>query len=478
MINTDIIIIGAGASGLMCAITAGQRGQKVIVLDHAKHPGTKILMSGGGRCNFTNLNISSENYISHNPHFCKSALKQYTQWDFIELVRKYNIEFEERAHGQLFCLSSSRDILDMMLKECEKVDVKFNMSCTVARIEKLDGSENIKKKDKANPANRTAPPEPNKDQAEHCQNNLFRIFTDKSTYQCRSLVIATGGVSIPSSGATPFGYQIAQQFGIKVWPPHAGLVPFTLNPDDKNIFAPLSGIAIDTVVKIESNLPEEDLPGSNPSRRHSSKPYSFRGNVLFTHRGLSGPAILQISSYWHPGESISLNFLPEFNLFEWLTNIQQKGKTTTNQIENQKLANSRKSRIKKSYDNAEKNRDFTRKKLKSILSEHLPKRLVTALIPEKYCEIKLGEVSQKELKLISEQLQQCIIKPGGTEGYRTAEVTVGGVDCDSILSKSMEVHNIKGLFFTGEVLDVTGWLGGYNLQWAWSSGWCAGMSVG
>ncbi|MBF0412930.1 MAG: NAD(P)/FAD-dependent oxidoreductase [Desulfamplus sp.] len=436
MIQTDVIIVGAGASGLMCAITAGKRGQNVIVLDHAKKPGTKILMSGGGRCNFTNLNISPDNYISNNPHFCKSALKQYTQWDFIELVRSHKIQFEERAHGQLFCINSSHDILNMLIKECDKFNIKFNMNCNIKKIEKnfeTENFENSKTADNQKKLNSVLNNTVIKTNSIKNKNHFFRIFIENNiVYQCRSVVIATGGLSIPSSGATPFGYQIAKQFGIDIVPPHAGLVPLTLNPEDKKISAALSGIALNAIVTIGKR--------------------KFRENILFTHRGLSGPAILQISSYWNQGESITLNLLPELNLFDWLVHQQQQlqGKNDKN---------------------------INAKKLKSILSELLPKRLIIALIPEKYCEAKLGEIPHKELKQTADKLQSWLVRPDGTEGYRTSEVTVGGVDCDYISSKTMESRHVKGLFFIGEVLDVTGWLGGYNLQWAWSSGWCAGMAV-
>ncbi|MBF0233588.1 MAG: NAD(P)/FAD-dependent oxidoreductase [Desulfamplus sp.] len=437
MTQTDVIIIGAGASGLMCAITAGKRGKRVMVLDHAKQPGSKILMSGGGRCNFTNLNISSENYISHNPHFCKSAIKRYTQWDFIELVHLHNIKFEERAHGQLFCLNSSRDIIEMLLKECQNTNITIEMSCKIERIEKLKSTNNIEQAEAT-------------DQEIQNKDHLFKVFAQNKIYQCRSLVIATGGLSIPSCGATPFGYRVAEQFGINIWSPRAGLVPFTLNPDDKKILSPLSGIALDAIVETGEQR--------------------FRENILFTHRGLSGPVILQISSYWTPGETVRLNLLPEVDLFEHLTKEYQ-------QVQKRKSPETQQHHHRHQLRQQTQEHPSTGKKLKFILSAMLPKRLIAALIPEKYCEMRLAEISHRELRLISDKLQQWIIKPAGTEGYRTAEVTVGGVDCDFISSKTMEARDVKGLFFTGEVLDVTGWLGGYNLQWAWSSGWCAGQAV-
>ena len=392
-IQTDILIIGASASGLMCAIEAGKRGRKVIVLDHVNKPGKKILMSGGGRCNFTNYHVSAENYISHNPHFCKSALSRYTQWDFLALVNQYEIPFHERSNGQLFCNNSAKDILNMLLSECEKYSVIIKLKTEISSLEKLP-------------------------------NNNFQITTDSKNYTCQSLVVATGGLSIPKMCATPLGYKIAQQFGMNVWPTSAGLVAFTLQPEDKERFSPLSGIAIESVV--------------------SNQRISFRENILYTHRGLSGPAILQISSYWQPGESISINLLPDINLAEMLKEAQQQ---------------------------------HPQQQLKNYLAQHLPKRVIDALVKESLLDKALQTLSHKEFKSVADQLQNWTIKPNATLGYRTAEVTLGGVDCDTLSSKSMESRTIPGLYFIGEVVDVTGWLGGYNFQWAWSSGWCAGQYV-
>ena len=389
---TDVIIIGAGASGLMCASTSGRRRRKVLVIDHAAHPGQKLLMSGGGHCNFTNRHISAENYISHNPHFCKSALSRYTQWDFLALVQKYHISFSEREHGRFFCDGSSRDILNMLLSECRRAGVSFQMN---SKIEKI----------------------------EHSDEHHFKIRTDKGTRLCRSIVVATGGLSVPAAGASPLGYEIARQFNIEVWQREAGLVPFTLQPEDKEKLSALSGIALDAVV--------------------GNKRQSFRENILFTHRGLSGPAILQMSLYWQPGEEITINLLPETDLFTVLKAEQQR---------------------------------HPQRKLKSVLAEYLPKRLVTILMND-VAERPLQTLSHNSFKEISAALRQWTLKPAGTEGYRTAEVTKGGVDCESISSKTMEARETPGLFFIGEVLDVSGHLGGYNLQWAWSSGWCAGQYV-
>jgi len=390
MTDTDVIIIGAGASGLMCAIEAGKRGRKVLVLDHANKAGKKILMSGGGRCNFTNYSIEPGNYISHNPHFCKSALSRYTQWDFLALIGRYQIPFHERDHGQLFCNDSAKDILELLLAECNKVGVVVQLNTHIDSVERLT--------------------------------DLFHLKTNNGNFTCRSLVVATGGLSIPKMGATPLGYKIAEQFGIKVLPTSAGLVPFTLQPEDKEKFSALSGIAVPCVV--------------------SNNRQSFSENVLFTHRGLSGPAILQISSYWRAGEEVVINLLPQVNLETELKLKRQ-----------QKVKN----------------------KLKTILEGYLPKRLVSIFLPEDLLERSLQDLSDKQIQQVADQLHCWTIKPNGTEGYRTAEVTSGGVDCDAVSSKTMESKQVQGLYFVGEVLDVTGWLGGYNFQWAWSSAWCAGQ---
>jgi len=390
MSDTDVIIIGAGASGLMCAIEAGKRGRKVLVLDHANKAGKKILMSGGGRCNFTNYSIEPGNYISHNPHFCKSALSRYTQWDFLALIGRYQIPFHERDHGQLFCNESAKDILELLLAECDKAGVVVQLNTHIDSVERLT--------------------------------DLFHLKTNNGNFSCQSLVVATGGLSIPKMGATPLGYKIAEQFGIKVLPTSAALVPFTLQPEDKEKFSALSGIAVPCVV--------------------SNNRQSFSENVLFTHRGLSGPAILQISSYWRAGEEVVINLLPQVNLETELKSKRQ-----------QKVKN----------------------KLKTILEGYLPKRLVSSFLPEDLLDLSLQDLSDKQIQRVADQLHCWTIKPNGTEGYRTAEVTSGGVDCDAVSSKTMESKQVQGLYFVGEVLDVTGWLGGYNFQWAWSSAWCAGQ---
>jgi len=396
--QTDVLIIGASAAGLMCAIEAGKRGRKVFVLDHANKPGKKILMSGGGRCNFTNYDVSSDNYISHNPHFCKSALSRYTQWDFLDLVNKYHIPFHERAHGQLFCDDSAKDILNMLLSECEHGGVTIKLNTEILEVKKIN--------------------------EKGFQVNTLSKNSQPTNFDCTSLVVATGGLSIPKMCASPLGYKIAEQFGIKVWPTSAGLVPFTLQPEEKERFSDLSGIAIDSLV--------------------SNERVAFRENILFTHRGLSGPAILQISSYWLPGEAISINLLPDINLGDKLKDAQ---------------------------------RQHPQQQLKTCLAQFLPRRVISTLLDASLIDSTLQALSHKQFALVADQLHNWTIKPNGTEGYRTAEVTLGGVDCDALSSKTMESKSISGLYFIGEIVDVTGWLGGYNFQWAWSSAWCAGQYV-
>ncbi|KTD65066.1 NAD(P)/FAD-dependent oxidoreductase [Legionella shakespearei] len=391
MQEVDVIIIGAGAAGLMCAIEAGKRSRKVVVLDHANKAGKKILMSGGGRCNFTNYYIEPGKYFSHNPHFFKSALSRYTQWDFIDLVQKHRIPFHEKTLGQLFCDNKSQDIVNMLLKESEQAGVTIHLNTSIETIEKAG-------------------------------NHHFNLKTTKGKFRCQSLVIASGGLSIPTMGASPFAYKVAEQFHIKVWPTRAGLVPFTLDVTDKEKLSVLSGVSVDSLVTNERN--------------------QFREDLLFTHRGLSGPAILQLSSYWLAGETISINLLPEQQLLETL----KEARTTTGT-----------------------------RQLNSVLSSYLPKRVVEVFIPKNLAEKKLSEISNTDLEAVAHQVQAWVVKPNGTEGYRTAEVTIGGIDCNAISSKTMEANDIQGLYFIGEALDVTGWLGGYNFQWAWASGWAAGQ---
>lgn len=393
MKKVDVLIIGAGAAGLMCAIEAAKRHRQVLVIDHANKVGKKILMSGGGRCNFTNLDIQPQHYISHNPHFCKSALSRYTQWDFIQLVKDYKIPFHEKAHGQLFCDNKSKDILNMLLSECDKYNAQIQTNIEVRKIIQNDAGG-------------------------------YTIKTAEHTISCESLVIATGGLSIPTLGASPFGYKIAEQFHIKVWPTRAGLVPLTLHTPDKEKLSLLSGISVASQV--------------------SNSRISFSENILFTHRGLSGPAILQISSYWEPGEQVTINLLPQLNLSQSLK---------------------------------EQQKNHPKQMLKTFLSLYLPHRLVDILVDISIAEKPINSLSNAEVELLFEIIHHWSIKPNNTEGYRTAEVTLGGVDCNALSSKTMEANHTPGLFFIGEVIDVSGWLGGYNFQWAWSSGWAAGQVV-
>lgn len=389
----DVIVIGAGAAGLMAAITAANRGRKVLLLDHAKQAGKKILISGGGRCNFTNLYASPENYLSQNPHFCKSALKRYTQWDFIALVDKHQIPWHEKTLGQLFCDHSAKDIVNMLLQECREASVKVQLRTEITAVQH--------------------------------QHEQYRLTTSAGDYRCDKLIVACGGLSMPKLGATPFGYKLAEQFGHSIIPVRAGLVPFTLHEHDKEQLAELSGVATDVVA--------------------SNQRTGFREAMLFTHRGVSGPAILQISSYWLPGETVAINLLPDLDVQNWLL----EAKTSQ-----------------------------PRALLTNVLSQQLPKRLVQTLA--RYAgwpDQRMADLSNAAIQAIAASLNAWPLMPNGTEGYRTAEVTLGGVNVDEVSSKTMESKLQPGLYFIGEVLDVTGWLGGYNFQWAWSSGWVAGQSV-
>ncbi len=391
MYEVDVLVIGAGAAGLMCAIESAKRKRSVLIIEHTNKPGKKILMSGGGRCNFTNYNVSPDKYLSHNPHFCKSALSRYTQWDFISLVKKHQIAFHEKTLGQLFCDDKAKDIVNMLLTECHQASAKLNLNESIQSIERLE-------------------------------DNSFKVISSQNQYRCKSLVVACGGLSIPTMGATPFGYKIAAQFGIKVWPTRAGLVPVTWHNHDKEQFESLSGISNEAVVTCQNQ--------------------TFKENILFTHRGLSGPAILQISNYWQPGQDIVINLLPHCDLLETLKIDQKK---------------------------------YPKRSLKEYLGEHITKRVVSAFLEPELASKQLGSFSFAEFESIAQHFNAWHVKPNGTEGYRTAEVTLGGVDCNAISSKTMEANDVKGLYFVGEVLDVTGWLGGYNFQWAWSSGWAAGQ---
>lgn len=388
----DVVIIGAGAAGLMCAAEAGKRGRRVLVVDNAKKPGRKILISGGGRCNFTNYDVTAHHYLCQNRHFVKSALSQYSHWDFISMICKHGIEFEEREHGQLFCLDSAKEIVTMLLEECKLPNVEQRYRCDVNMIEKKESG--------------------------------YLLQVNDETIECESLVVATGGLSMPKLGATPFGYKIAEQFGLPIIPTTAGLVPFTLHKKDKEDFAELSGIAIPAEITAEDGT-------------------LFKEALLFTHRGLSGPAVLQISSFWRAGQKVTINLVPESDVSELLAHARE---------------------------------NHPNQSLKNTLARVLPKRLVEVLIERKELTDKpLKQFNAKELQAITDHLENWHIAPNGTEGYRTAEVTLGGVDTDYLSSKTMECKNHKGLFFIGEVMDVTGWLGGYNFQWCWSSGFVAGQ---
>lgn len=429
----DVVIIGAGAAGLMCAIEAGKRGRKVLVLDHANKAGKKILMSGGGRCNFTNLHIDPENYLSHNPHFCKSAFSRYTQWDFIAMVERHGIAYHEKHLGQLFCDNSSKDILGMLLDECRHADVAISLNSRIESVQgnTADGARSNRYDTDRYGTDRYGTVQDGTDrdgtdqrEPDRCDTGRFTVVTADGVVHAESLVVACGGLSIPKMCATPFGYRLAQQFGHKIWPTSAGLVPFTLHEQDKQRFASLSGVSADSLA--------------------SNERASFRENILFTHRGISGPAVLQISSYWQPGEAVTIHLLPDINLLEHLNELRK---------------------------------EVPARLLKTALSELLPKKLVTVMVPQAMLEKPLQECSRERLQQVADSLQNWQLRPNGTEGYRTAEVTLGGVDCDQLSSKTMESTLVSGLYFIGEVVDVTGWLGGYNFQWAWSSGWCAGQVV-
>jgi predicted Rossmann fold flavoprotein len=393
MSNWDVIVIGAGAAGLHCAAHAAKRGKSVLVLDHAKQAGKKILISGGGRCNFTNMYAGPDNFLSSNPHFCKSALSRYTQWDFIGLVAEYGIPYHEKTLGQLFCDDSAKDIVRMLMSECDRYGARVQLRTEVVSVDFDDG---------------------------------YCIDTSRGEYRSDKLVVACGGLSMPKLGATPLGYQIAEQFGHSIVPVRAGLVPFTLQEEDKERFAELSGVSVPVTAEANNGY--------------------FREAMLFTHRGVSGPAILQVSSYWQPGEAVSINLLPDLDAYEWLKD-QQKQQPKT--------------------------------QLNTVLQAHFPKRVVTALAEHHQWPLsnKLADTSNAQFQTIADNLNRWQLKPNGTEGYRTAEVTLGGVNVDEVSSKTMESQKQPGLYFIGEVLDVTGWLGGFNFQWAWSSGFACGSEV-
>jgi predicted Rossmann fold flavoprotein len=385
----DVIIIGAGAAGLMCAAVAGARGRRVLVIDHANRPGKKILMSGGGRCNFTNMYSTADNFLSANPHFCKSALARYTPWDFIALVERHRIAYHEKEAGQLFCDESSKQIVAMLLAECAAAGAEIRIDSAVQRIEREDAG--------------------------------FRLRTSLGPLRAQSLIIATGGLSIPKMGATGFGYQVAQQFGLPLVETRAGLVPLTLSGKPLEDYAELAGVALHA--------------------RASCDDQSFSGGMLFTHRGLSGPAILQISSYWTPGQALELDLVPDRDLQRWL-NEQRSARPDA--------------------------------ELRTILAEVLPKRLAQRLCDRWLGHQPMRRLDPPQLDEIAERLGAWPITTSGTEGYRTAEVTLGGVDTHALSSTTMAARDVEGLYFIGEVVDVTGHLGGHNFQWAWASAQAAG----
>ena len=388
-----MVVIGAGAAGLMCAATAAYQGHRVLVLDHANKAGKKILMSGGGRCNFTNLNTTPEHFVSANPHFCKSALKRYSPWHFVELIERHGIEHVEKAPGQLFCAESAKEILGVLLTECEWAGAEIRLNTAIRKVRQTASG--------------------------------FGLTTSAGAVECAKLVVACGGLSIPTMGASGFGYQLAEQFGLTVLPTRAGLVPFTLQPDDKAWLAGLSGISTEVVAQAAEA--------------------AFAEPLLITHRGLSGPAMLQVSSFWTPGQPVTVDWLPQVaDPFAQLV---------------------------------EERRAHPNRGLERWLRQYFSQRLAAALAEQFGWQGNLQQFSNERLATIAATLKGWSFKPSGTEGYRTAEVTLGGVNTAAISSKSFAVKEMPGLHFIGEVLDVTGQLGGFNFQWAWASGWCTGMAL-
>jgi predicted Rossmann fold flavoprotein len=394
MTHADVLVLGGGAAGMMCAITAAQRGRSVVVLEGSNRVGKKILMSGGGRCNFTNLWCTPTNFLSHNPHFCKSALARYTQHDFIALVEKHAIPYHDKSAGQLFCDNSSRDIVTMLLDECDEAGVSIVTQCDIGTV----------KKDPS-----------------------FVADTDQGCFSGESLVVATGGLSIPKMGASGFGYDLARQFGLNVYDTRAALVPMTFTGAMHDLTGRLSGVSLEATVSVSGA--------------------QFTDDILFTHRGLSGPAILQASSYWRPGDDMTINLFPHASAADLLIAAKQSQPGAL---------------------------------LRTLLAQHLPRKLVAELQemfwPDK-AESPAGELANEALKRIASQLNGWTVRPAATEGYRTAEVTLGGVDTDELSSRTMETRKVPGLYFIGEVVDVTGHLGGFNFQWAWSSGYAAGTAA-
>ena len=393
----DVLIIGAGAAGMMCALAAAQRGRSVLLLDHSAKLAEKIRISGGGRCNFTNLNTKPDNYLSQNPHFCRSALARFTPQHFIAMLAKHGITYHEKTLGQLFCDDGSEAIIAMLKAECDMAGVRWCRPCSVENIAPLP-------------------------QAGEGRGQGFLVSTSRGQYRAASLVVATGGISIPQIGATPFGYKVAEQFGVPMTKLKPGLVPLNFHPEEWAPYAELSGASLDAVVSFGKR--------------------SFRENLLFTHRGLSGPAILQISSYWEPGKPLSIDLLPDHDLRELFTEYRS-----------------------------------SKMLLGNFLAQYLPKRLAE-VVSTQWTENKpLNQCAEKVLRALADRLKAWQITPTGTLGYNKAEVTCGGVDTHALSSKTMECNEVPGLYFIGEVTDVTGQLGGYNFQWAWASGYAAGQAV-
>ena len=416
----DVIIIGAGASGLYCALTAGRRGRRVLVLDHANKAGKKILMSGGGRCNFTNYFVEPEHFVSANPHFCKSALSRYPSWEFIGMVEAHQIAYHEREHGQLFCDDSAQDIVTMLLAECAAVGVQVRLNTEIKQVQTVSDNG----KDNAQFKLITAKKLSKKDVATVANNS-------QTNYSCESLVVATGGLSIPTMGASGLGYELAQQFGHTIVPTDASLVPFTFTDKTGELIRALSGISLPVIA--------------------SNERQSFKLPLLFTHRGLSGPAMLQLSNYWHSGEHITIDLVPDTDITALL--LSHKSSHPKQLI---------RTVIADNTDNA------------------LPKKLLMALQTALWDDIKdteLANIKDERLTQLGAALNGWQLKPSGTEGYRTAEATRGGIKTDDVSSKTMQSRHQEGLYFIGEVLDVTGWLGGYNFQWAWASGFACGEVV-
>jgi len=390
--SVDVIVIGAGASGLMCAINAGYRGRSVLLLEHSNKVGRKILMSGGGRCNFTHMFSTPANFLSQNPHFCKSALSRYRPQDFVDMVDRHAIAYHEKTPGQLFCDISSKEILQMLLTEVEWAGVQLEINCAIEAVEPLDKG--------------------------------YRVKSALGSVDCESLVVATGGLSIPNGGATSFAYDLAERFGMQVTDRRAALVPFTLQPD---LLTPL-----------------KELAGVAQPARVSCNGMSFKEPILFTHRGISGPSVLQISSYWTPGSVVEIDLLPDLDLAEWLK--QQRG-------------------------------EHPRWGLERSLSEHMSKRTAQTLCNLWGFEGELAQLNNERIDEISQAFKNWQVKPSGTEGYRTAEVTIGGIVTDEVSQKTFEAKRAPGLYFIGECLDVTGHLGGHNFQWAWASAYCCAQAV-